>query len=309
MKHLIKTISLLLLLCGAVNVQAALRVVTTTEDLAAIAREIGGPAIEVESLTPSTRDPHFAEAKPSMIRKVYRADLLILIGADMEIGWLPPLLQSARNSRVQGGNSGFLDISTEIPLLGKMSGPVSRAMGDVHAKGNPHYWLDPRNGILMARAIAARLSELDHEHSADYQTRLASFEERLKQKIVDWQTSLAPLKGQAVIAYHTSFIYLADAFNFTIADEVEPKPGISPGASHLNHLVSRIKREKIGILIMEPYYEQRSSRYLNEQTDIQIAVLPQSVGARPDVKNYFDLFDRIVAILSEAQSKLKTGAQ
>lgn len=300
MKHCIRHVFLLFVLMGSANSQAAMRVVTTTEDLAAIARAIGGAAVDVESLTAGTRDPHFAEAKPSMIRKVSRADLLILIGADMEIGWLPPLLLSARNVRVHSGRAGYLDLSEVVPLLGKITGPVSRAMGDVHAKGNPHYWLDPRNGVRMARAIATRLSALDPAGEATYQARLADFEQTLEEKLGEWQTTLAPLRGQAVIAYHTSFIYLADAFGFSIVDEVESMPGITPSAAYLSQLVQRINSEQISLLLMEPYYERRSARYLHDQTGIRIAVLPQSVGAFPEIATYVDLFDRIVAILSHA---------
>ena len=302
MQRSIKYAVLLYLVTLALNSQAALQVVTTTEDLAAIARAIGGATVEVVSLTPGTRDPHFAEAKPSMIRKVYRADLLILVGADMEIGWLPPLLQSARNGRVQPGNAGYLDLSLVVPLLGQMAEPVSRAMGDVHANGNPHYWLDPRNGARMARAIADRLSELDPQQRDSYQARRVDFEQTLARKLEQWQAALSPVQGQTVIAYHTSFVYLADAFGFTITDEVEPKPGIAPSAAHLSQLVRRIKAEQIDRLIMEPYYERRSAAYLHDQTGIRIAVLPQSVGALPQIKTYFDLFDRIVAILTQPGS-------
>ena len=301
MKNLIKITICLFIISLAGNSHAALRVVTTTEDLAAIARAVGGSLIDAVSLTPGTRDPHFAEAKPSMIRKVYQADLLILVGADLEIGWLPPLLQSARNSQVQPSSAGYLDLSSAVALLGQLTGPVSRAMGDVHAKGNPHYWLDPRNGGRMARAIANRLGELDPQHSADYQARLVAFEQTLARKLAEWQTALAPLQGQSVIAYHTSLIYLAHAFDFTITDEVEPKPGISPSAYHLSQLVQRIQKEQISLLIMEPYYERRSARYLNDQTGIKIAVLPQSVGSMPRIESYFDLFDHIVAVLTQAR--------
>lgn len=299
MKHFMTYTLWFLLLSAAVNSQAALRVVTTTEDIAAITQAVGGAFVEVASLTPGTRDPHFAEAKPSMIRKVYQADLLIIVGADMEIGWLPPLMQSARNELVQNGNQGYLDLSLVVPLLEKSHGPVSRAMGDVHAKGNPHYWLDPRNGLRMGRAIATRLGELDPKHRDNYQAQLTAFEQALEQKITGWQATLASLQGQPVIAYHRSFIYLADVFGFNITDEVEPKPGISPSASHLSQLVQRIKSDQIGLLIMEPYYEQRSARYLNDQTGIRIAVLPQSVGSLPEIKTYLDLFDRIVAMLAQ----------
>jgi zinc/manganese transport system substrate-binding protein len=293
----------LLLLMFSLSSHAALKVVTTTQDLAAIAEAVGGEQVQVQSLTPGTRDPHFAAAKPSMIRKVFRADLLLVIGADMEIGWLPPLLQSARNARVQPGNPGYLDLSSAVPLLGKISGPVSRAMGDVHAKGNPHYWLDPRNGVHMAQAIATRLGELDPAHKNDYQHRFKAFAQTMDNKLPTWHDELAQLKGKPVIAYHKSFVYLADVFGFRIVDEVEPKPGIAPSAATLSTLVARIKADHIGLFIMEPYYERRSASYLNEQTGIRVAVLPQSVGAQPDIHTYFDLFDAIVAALNNAGGK------
>ncbi|MCH8863496.1 MAG: zinc ABC transporter substrate-binding protein [Proteobacteria bacterium] len=284
------------------SAEARVRVVTTTQDLAAIAEAIGGDDVKVESLTPGTRDPHYAVAKPSMIRRVFRADLLILIGADMEIGWLPPLLQSARNSKVLPGNPGFMDMSRFVQLLGVQSGPVSRALGDVHAKGNPHYWLDPRNGLRMARAIAARLGEIDPDNAAAYQNRFAAFARTMEIKLPQWQAALASLKGQPVIAYHKSFDYLADIFGFRIVDEVEPKPGIAPSAATLGALIQRIRREQISLLIMEPYYERRSARYLNEKTGLRAAVLPQSVGAEKSITTYFDLFDGITAAFKAAQA-------
>jgi len=289
-----------LLLIFPLTSYAALRVVTTTQDLAAIAEAVGGEQVKVQSLTLGTRDPHFATARPSMIRKVFRADLLLLIGADMEIGWLPPLLQSARNVRVQPGNPGYLDLSGVVPLLGKINGPVSRAMGDVHARGNPHYWLDPRNGVRMAQAVAARLGELDPAHKDHYQRRLGAFMQMMDSRLPVWRSKLAHLKGRPVISYHRSFVYLADAFGFRIVDEVEPKPGIAPSAASLGALVNRIQAEHIGLLIMEPYYERRSARYMSEQTGIRVAVLPQSVGAQPDIHTYFDLFDTVVATLNNA---------
>jgi len=304
MKSLYKTIlgtMILIVMSGHAN--AVLRVETTTQDLAAIAKAIGGQHIEVHSLTLGTRDPHFAVAKPSMIRRVYRADLLLVIGAEMEIGWLPPLLQSARNNRVQPGNPGYLDLSQSVSLLNQIKGPVTRAMGDVHANGNPHYWLDPRNGIRMAKMIALQLEQLDPEHASSYQANFNTFEKALTVKITEWQDSLLFLKNTPVIAYHTSFVYLADAFGFNIVNEVEPKPGIAPTISSLSRLVSQIKKEQIELLIIEPYYQQRSARYLNEQTGIQIAIIPQSVGARPSIKTYIDLFDSIVKALQLKEAK------
>lgn len=291
----------ILMLCGASwTAHAALNVVTSTEDIAALTQAIGGNAVNVKSLTRGTADPHFAQAKPSMIRDVYQADLLVVVGAELEVGWMPALLQAARNGKVQPGNPGYLDLSTAVTLLNKPTGPVTRDMGDVHAAGNPHYWLDPNNGVLMARAIAQRLSQLDGAHAKDYERELAAFEQQAQSKIAAWKAALAPLTGKAVVSYHTSFVYLANAFGFRIAAEVEPKPGISPSAAYLTQLIARIKEQQIGVLIMEPYYEQRSAKYLNEQAGVRVAVLPQSVGATPQIKTYFDLFDGIVAAFKQA---------
>lgn len=289
------------ILCGVPwAAQAALNVVTSTEDIAALTQAIGGNAVSVKSLTRGTADPHFAQAKPSMIRDVYQADLLVAVGAELEVGWMPALLQTARNAKVQPGNPGYLDLSTSVTLLDKATGPVTRAMGDVHAGGNPHYWLDPNNGVLMARAIAQRLGQLDGAHAKDYEGGLAAFEQQMQGNIAAWKTALAPLAGKPVIAYHTSLVYLANAFGFRIAGEVEPKPGIAPSAAHLTQLIARIKEQRVGTLIMEPYYEQRSAKYLSEQTGLRVVVLPQSVGATPQIKTYFDLFDGIVAAFKQA---------
>ena len=303
MNRLQRILPALLLLTVSLNGHAALQIVTTTQDLASLAEVVGGEFVKVQSLTPGSSDPHFAVAKPSMIRKVFRADLLLIIGADMEIGWLPSLLRSSRNSRVRPGNPGHLDLSGVVPMLGALSGPVSRALGDVHAKGNPHYWLNPRNGVRMARAIAARLGELDPAHADDYERRFRAFERTLKNKILGWREALAYLDSKPVIAYHTSFVYLAEAFGFHIVDEVEPKPGIAPSAASLIALLTRIKADAIEVLIMEPYYERRSARYLNEQTGIHIAVLPQSVGAQKGIDTYIDLFDAIVTAFKNVEDK------
>lgn len=298
MRSFIHIISLWLL-TGFTAQAGALQVITSTTDLAALSKTIGGKHIQVKSLTPGSRDPHYAVAKPSMIRQLHRADLLVIVGADLETGWLPALLQSARNPRVYPGQQGHLDLSTQVSLLGRTQQPLSRAMGDVHSQGNPHYWLDPANQLLMARAISARLTALDPAHTDDYRAALLDFEHTLNQRMQHWQSQLARLKGQPVIAYHNSFIYLAQAFGFKIVDEIEPQPGIAPSAASLAELVTTIQREQIALLIMEPYYERRSAQFLQQHTDIRLAVLPQSVGAEDDINTMFDLFDAIVETLSQ----------
>ncbi|MBI06500.1 MAG: ABC transporter substrate-binding protein [Rhodospirillaceae bacterium] len=293
---------LALLLLSLSQRALALDIVATTTDLASIARAVGGDDVVVDSLVSGTSDPHYAAAKPSMIRRVHDADLLILIGADFEVGWLPAVLQAARNGDVQPGQTGYLDLSHTVSLRDVPVGEVSRAQGDVHASGNPHYWLDPRNGKRIAGAIADRLASLDPDNRAQYRERLAAFNAELDSRIPAWRTGVGGLSGRPVIAYHKSFVYLAAALGFDIVDQVEPLPGISPSASHLNDLISRIERERIELLIMESYYERRSAEFLHARTGIRVAVIPHSVGSEANINTYFDLFDAIVDALSEPGS-------
>jgi len=303
MGQLLRVILGVALALAAAAAHAKLTVVTTTADLGALARTVGGAHVEVTSLTRGTQDAHFVEAKPSMIRQLARADLFMVVGADLEIGWLQPLLETARNARVQPGTPGYLDLSTTVELLHKPTGPVSRAQGDVHARGNPHYWLDPRNGVRLAEAIARRLSELDPAHADAFGANRAAFERQLSERLTQWQSQLTPLKGKPVLAYHKSFVYLAHAFGFDIVGEVEPKPGIPPNAAHLQQLIRQIRVQKVGLLIMEPYYERRSADYLREQTGIPVAIVPNSVGGAPGTDDYLGLFDVIVRTLANGGAR------
>ena len=292
-----KNLFLLLLTLISSPTWGKVNVITTTSDLAALVAEIGVNKVSVTSLTKGTRDPHYAQAKPSMIRKVFRADLLVVIGAEMEVGWLPALMRSSRNGKVSPGKAGYLDVSEFIELKGKTSARVTRDMGDVHAAGNPHYWLDPANGILMAKAITERLSKLDASNALFYQNNFDTFKDKLEHKIVQWKSALQGFNGKKIIAYHTSLLYLAEAFNFDVRGYVEPKPGLSPSASHLNQLIKTIKSENIRYLLMEPFYETRSAQLLKRKSEISYIVIPQSVGAQSNIKTYSDLFDGIVSAL------------
>jgi len=281
---------------------AEVAIVTTTTDLAAIAREVGGDLVSVKSLAPGTRDAHHLAAKPSMKLAARDADLVLAVGADLEIGWLPLVLDGSRNWAVQPGAAGFLDLSTAVTLLDIPSGPVDRSMGDVHALGNPHYWLDPRNGIAMGHAIAQRLGVLDPGNAARYREQAEAFAKRVDEQLSEWRDTLGPLRGRKMISYHRSFPYLAAAFGFDIVGEVEPIPGVDPTARHLRELVDRVQAEKIAMLIMEPFYEQESAAFLQRSTDIAVAVIPASVGGLPGIETYTDLFDQIVSIISNAAS-------
>jgi zinc/manganese transport system substrate-binding protein len=283
--------------------QAQLKVATATTDLAAITRAVGGDLVDAESLTPGPTDPHFIEARPSMIRRVASADLMLVIGADLEIGWIGPVLQTARNGKVQPGAPGYLDLSTVVPLLDRSSGAVNRALGDVHPLGNPHYLLDPENGIRVARAIADRLKQLDPKNADAYQKNLARFTDELRAKIPGWKKAVEPLKGKPVMAYHTSFRYLAEFSGFSVVAFVEPLPGIPPTATHVKALMRQVRDEKIRLLLMEEFYERRSANFLAAQTGIQVVTLPHAVASEPQIKTYTNLFDVIVQRLSQAAGR------
>lgn len=279
---------------------AQLDVVTTTAEVAAIVRTLGGPLVRADSLTSGASDAHFAAAKPSMIRRARDARLLIAIGAELEEGWLPALLPAAGNPRIQPGQPGFLDLSSRMALLRDFPDGASAAQGHVHKAGNPHYMLDPRNGVIAARAIAAKLAELDPANAAAYRGNLAGFERDFAAKWMEWQRGFAPLKGQAVVTYHQSLTYLAQAFGFFVVGEVEPLPGISPTAAHLERLSETIRRQRVRLLLIEAFYERRSAAFLAERTGVKVAVIPHSVDAAAGMRSYFDLFDRILASIRQA---------
>ena len=302
MKTLFYPVLFILLLLGAPPfAHSELKVATATTDLAAIARAVGGKLVDAESLTPGPTDPHFIEARPSMIRRVASADLMLVVGAELEIGWIGPVLQTARNGKVLPGAPGYLDLSSVVPLLDRSSGPANRALGDVHPLGNPHYLLDPENGIRAAQAIAERFKQLDPKNADEYAKNLARFTEDLRAKMPVWKKTLEPLKDKRVIAYHTSFRYLAEFFGFSVVAFVEPLPGIPPTASHVEMLLRRIREEKISILMMEEFYERRSANFLAAQTGIQVVTLPHAVASEPQIKTYVDLFDAIVQRLSQVK--------
>ena len=290
------------LLLGVPTVaHSELKVATATTDLAAIARAVGGKLVDAESLTPGPTDPHFIEAKPSMIRRVAYADLILVVGAELEIGWIGPVLQAARNGKVQPGTPGYVDVSTVVPLLDRSSGPANRALGDVHPSGNPHYLLDPENGIRVAQFIAERFKQSDAKNADEYQRNLARFTDEVRARMPVWKKAVESLRGKPVVAYHTSFRYLAEFFGFTVVAFVEPLPGIPPTASHVEALMRTIRDQKISLLLMEEFYERRSANFLAAQTGIQVVTLPHAVASEPEIKTYVDLFDTIVQRLAKVK--------
>jgi zinc/manganese transport system substrate-binding protein len=289
-----------LLSAVSARAQARLNVIATTEDLAAIAREVGGDRIVVEALARGYQDPHFVEAKPSFILKLQKADLLIVVGRELEVGWLPPLIQQSRNAKVQQGAPGYLDASTHARILDIPQGQITRAMGDVHPSGNPHYWLDPENGKVIARAIAAKLSEFRPDDKSFFDQRLAEFSTRVDEGMKRWLAALAPYKAVKVVTYHRSYPNFADRFGLNVVGYVEPRPGIPPSPGHTLALIQEMKRQQIKVILMEPYFDQKTPNSIATQTGAKVIVLPPSVGGEKSITDYIKLFDYNINLLVNA---------
>jgi len=291
---------------GAFAADTRLNVMTTTEDLAAIAREVGGDRITVESIAKGYQDPHFVEAKPSFILKLQKADLLIVVGRELEIGWLPPLIQQSRNAKVQVDADGYLDASQGVRILEIPTGQVTRAMGDVHPQGNPHYWLDPENARAMARSMSEKLAQFRPADRAYFEQRLAAFSARLTDAVKKWTAQMAPYKGTKVVTYHRSFPNFADRFGLDIIGYVEPKPGIPPSPGHTLELIQEMKRQNVRLILMEPYFDPTTPQSIARAVGGQVLVVPPSVGGVKEATDFFSLFDYDVALLVNA-FKATTG--
>ncbi len=287
-------------LAPATGSSAPLRVVTTTEDLASLAREVGGDRVTVESISRGYQDPHFVEAKPSFILKLNRAELLVVVGRELEIGWLPPLIQQSRNAKIHPGAAGYLDASAGARILDVPTTKVTRALGDVHPEGNPHYWLDPGNGRRIAQAIQGRLQALRPADTAYFAARYADFDQRLGAAEKRWDAAMAPFKGTKVVTYHRSRSNLVDRFGLDVIGFVEPRPGIPPSPAHTFALMQEMKRSGVKVLLVEPYFDLKTPNSIARETGAKVVVLPPSTGGVPQAGSYIALFDHIVGLLTSA---------
>jgi zinc/manganese transport system substrate-binding protein len=285
---------------SAPRAHAALKVVATTEDLASLSREIGGDKINVDSIARGYQDPHFVEAKPSFILKLHSADLLVVVGRELEIGWLPPLLQQSRNEKIQPGSPGYLDASLTVKILEIPQGQITRAMGDVHPLGNPHYWLDPGNGRRIAQAIQAKLTELQPGDAAFFAQRFADFDKRLADAEKRWDAAMAPFKGTKIVTYHRSWPNFVERFGLDVVGYVEPKPGIPPSPQHTLDLIAEMKKTKASIILVEPYFDLKTPQAVARETGAKVLVLSPSVGSEKEVTDYLKLFDFNVNLISGA---------
>ena len=277
--------------------QGTLNVMTTTEDLASIAREVGGDRVMVESLAKGYQDPHFVEAKPSFILKLQKADVLVAVGRDLELGWLPPLITQSRNSKIQPGARGYLDASLTVRILELPQAQITRAMGDVHPLGNPHYWLDPENGKRIAKAMADKFSALRSGDRAYFEQRLGSFVSRLDEAEKRWLGIMAPFKGTKVVTYHRSFPNFAERFGLEIVGYVEPRAGIPPTPQHTLDLIGEMKRLNIKLVLVEPYFDLKTPNAIARATGAEVLVMPPSVGGVKDASDYIALFDYNINLL------------
>jgi zinc/manganese transport system substrate-binding protein len=282
-----------------------LKVITTLTDLASLTQEVGGDKIEVEALAKGYQDPHFVEPKPSFLLKLRNADLLISVGLELEIGWLPPLITQSGNPRIQPGGTGYLDASQFAEILEIPQGKVTRAEGDVHPMGNPHYWLDPDNGRRMAKGIAAKLGEMDPPDAAYFQQRYQDFEKRLAEADKKWLAAMAPYRNRKVVTYHRSWPNFAKHFNLDVIGYIEPRPGIPPTPSHTIELVNQMKREGVKIQLIEPYFDLKTPNSIASMTSGKVVVLLPSVGGKPEVTDYFKLFDYDINLLTQAFQQTK----
>jgi zinc/manganese transport system substrate-binding protein len=296
------SLALLLATLAPPPAQAAgkIQIVTATSDLAALAREIGGDRVEVESIARGYQDPHFVEAKPSFLLKLRKADLLIVVGLELEIGWLPPLINQSGNPRIQVAAPGYFDASRFAEILEIPKGVVTRAEGDVHPLGNPHYWLDPANGQRIAKGIADKLSEMRPGDAAYFSQRYDAFTKRLQEEDQKWVEQMKPYAGRKVVTYHRSWPNFAKHFDLDVVGYVEPRPGIPPSPSHTVELIQLMKRENVKVILIEPYFDSKTPNAIGRDTGAQVVVGMPSVGGEKEITDYFKLFDYDIALLKKA---------
>ncbi len=327
----------LFLLCGECLAKQLI-VVTTNPTLKSLTEAVGGDKVKVTSIGGGDEDPHFIQAKPSYMMVARNADLWIRIGMELEIGYEGLILDGSRNPKIGLGQPGHLDVSENVIKLEVPTGKVTRAMGDVHPLGNPHYWLDPLNGRIMAKTIADRLAQLSPDDAAAFQQNCKNFEKaldermfgkdlvaavggdrlwalqlkhqllqyldqnQLRSKLDGWQARMLPLEGRSIVTQHKSWIYFTDRFGMEVAGELEPKPGIPPTPAHLAQIVELIKRKSIKVILLEPFYERKAADTVSQKTGARVLVCASAVGGQKEASDYLALIDLIVNKMTESMN-------
>ena len=282
------------------SADSKIRIMTATTDLASLAQEIGGDKVDVEAVARGYQDPHFVDPKPSFLLKLSKAELLIVVGLELEIGWLPPLITQSSNPRIQVGAPGYFDASRFARILELPTGQVTRAEGDVHPLGNPHYWLDPDNGLRIAKGIQNKISEMRPNEAAYFAERYDAFAQRLKQSDQQWQAQMKPYAGRKVVTYHRSWPNFAEHFGLNVVGYVEPRPGIPPSPQHTVELIGQMKRDAVKVIMVEPYFDLKTPNSIARDTGAVVVVLMPSVGGEKEITDYFKLFDYDIAKLKKA---------
>ncbi len=283
-----KPLFLLLLLIPAV-LSAAVEVAAAYPYLGAVAKAVGQDRVHVTVLGSAKYDPHFVVPKPSLIRVLNKADLLVINGGGLEIGWLPPLIRRANNARINPGAPGFCDASQVIDLIDKPAA-VSRAYGDVHPEGNPHFNTDPHNIVPVAMLVARKLAQIDPEHAAFYADNLKRFRARWKAFLKTFDASMRQCRGMKVVQYHALYNYLLDRYGIVDAGTIEPLPGIAPSSRHTLQLISKMRSESISTLLQDPYHERKTARFIAAKTGARVVVLPHDLGAVPQTDSLEDFY-------------------
>ncbi len=298
------TVALIAIVASGSSASGQLRVVTTTPDLASVAREIGGDRVNVVALAKPTEDPHYVDAKPSHIVTLNRADALIEGGAELELGWLPPLLENSRNRKIAAGAPGRIVASDGIKML-EVPTSFDRSKGDVHSLGNPHFLIDPVDVKIIAGNIADHFTRIDPRSAATYRDNLARFNAKLDSKFADWRKQLAPYRGAKIVTYHNDFVYLADRFGLNVVETLEPKPGIAPSPAHLAQVIGKMKSTNAKVILVQPYQNRRTAETVARQTGAVVLDVSQQPGARGNTATYFDMMDNLVNTLARAFGALK----
>ena len=300
MKTLKEMILLVLGMILAGPAFADLKVATSLSDLADVAQAVGGKHVTAISLCKGYEDPHFVPAKPSLMKAIQNADVFVSVGLELDGGWLPLVIPGSRNPKIQPGAKGFIDASEGVNVLEKPIGTVSRAEGDIHPLGNPHYYTDPANLEVVADHLARVFSELDPDNATDYAANAKDFDEKMEAAIKGWKKQLAPYKGAKLVVFHENFVYFADRFGLKLSGTVEPKPGIPPNPRYLTETAEAMKAAGVKVVIYQPYHDADASNELAKKAGATAYVIPTEVGGTPEAKDVFSKFDFIVSTLAKA---------
>ncbi|MGR3294776.1 MAG: metal ABC transporter substrate-binding protein [Candidatus Bathyanammoxibius sp.] len=282
---------------------AKIKVVTTSTDLASIARYVGGDRVEVDSIIQGYQNPHYVDVKPSYMMKLHKADIFVKVGLDLEL-WAPVLAEGARNAKILPGGSGYVDASVGAEVLDIPQAKVTRGMGDIHIYGNPHYWLDPMNGKVIASNILAALKRVSPEDADYFEMNKEKFDRRIDEHMPVWLEKMRPYQGTEVVTYHNSWPNFMNRFGLVVVDYIEPKPGVPPSPAHIARLVGKMKADDVKIIIQEPFYETKITEFVAGKTGAELVILSPSVLGEEGADDYFSLFDSALDRLVDAFNRV-----